>query len=400
MRLRDFLNTGHLPTLLSAFLYFDVSFMVWILIGALGNAIAADLTLSPAEKGLLVATPILGGALLRLPLGMLSDRFGGRRVGLVALTATMIPLAVAWLWADSFLKLLIVGLWLGLAGASFAVALPMASRWYPPEHQGLALGITGAGNSGTALATFFGPRLAEHVGWRNVFGLALLPVALTLVLFAVFAKDAPNRVRPHGLAAYLAVLRKREAWRFCFLYAVTFGGFVGLASFLSVFLHDQYGLSRVAAGNLATLCVLAGSLLRPLGGYLADHFGGVRVLAVLFTAIALTMCGVALLPPLVYAAALLVLVMGCLGLGNGAVFQLVPQRFSREVGVVTGLVGAIGGLGGFLLPTLLGGLKSALGSYSVGYAAFALTALIAAVALRQVAVSVAAPAPQAAESTA
>jgi NNP family nitrate/nitrite transporter-like MFS transporter len=383
MQLREFWRVGHVPTLLSAFLYFDVSFMVWILIGALANAIVADLDLSAAEKGLLVATPILGGALLRLPLGMLADRWGGRRVGMAALAWTFAPLLMGWLWADSFVRLLATGLLLGVAGASFAVALPLASRWYPPQHQGLALGITGAGNSGTALATFFAPRLAEIFGWQAVFGLALIPVGLTFLIFAVCAKDAPNRSPLTGFKQYAHVLGSVDAWRFCGLYAVTFGGFVGLASFLNIYLHDQYGLSRVAAGSVATLCVLAGSLLRPVGGYLADWLGGVRLLAVLLTGAAAMMLGVAMTPPLVVAAGLLFFIMGLLGMGNGAVFQVVPQRFPRQVGVITGLVGAVGGVGGFLLPTMLGGVKSYSGSFAGGFVAFALAAALASLSLRR-----------------
>src|SRR5262249_17270500 len=151
-------------------------------------------------------------------------------------------LLLGWLWADSFNKILLVGLLLGVAGASFAVALPLASRWYPPHLQGLVMGIAGAGNSGTALATFFGPRLAEWWGWHAVFGLALIPLLGTLALFAVFAKDSPSQPERKPLADYATVLGLRDTWWFCLFYSVTFGGFVGLASFLNIFFHDQYAL--------------------------------------------------------------------------------------------------------------------------------------------------------------
>jgi NNP family nitrate/nitrite transporter-like MFS transporter len=222
------------------------------------------------------------------------------------------------------------------------------------------------------------------VGWHAVFGLALLPVVAVLGLFALLARDAPNRPAPKGLASYAGVLGRRDAWWFCAFYAVTFGGFVGLASFLPIFFRDQYALGKVAAGNFATLCVVAGSFLRPLGGYLADRFGGVRVLVVLFLGLAVLMSGVAAMPPLVQGAGLLFLGMAALGLGNGAVFQLVPNRFPREIGVVTGLVGAVGGLGGFALPNVLGGLRQASGHFGGGFAAFALAALMAAVAMAAV----------------
>src|SRR5215831_56122 len=192
MNLADFRRAGHAPTLLSAFLYFDVSFMVWLLPGALANAIVPDFGLTDSQKGLMVAVPLLGGAVLRLALGLLTDRLGARRAGLIGMTLTTVPLLLGWLWADTFDKMLLVGLLLGVSGASFAAALPLASRWYPAQYQGLAMGIAGAGNSGTALATFFGPRLAQAWGWHAVFGLALVPLLLTLVVFVILAKDSPT----------------------------------------------------------------------------------------------------------------------------------------------------------------------------------------------------------------
>jgi NNP family nitrate/nitrite transporter-like MFS transporter len=371
MNLRDFRRAGHAPTLLSAFLYFDVSFMVWLLPGALANSIVPDFALTDSQKGLMVAVPLLGGAVLRLALGLLTDRFGARRAGLIGMILTTVPLLLGWLWADSLDKMLLVGLLLGVSGASFAAALPLASRWYPPQYQGLAMGIAGAGNSGTALATFFGPRLALAWGWHAVFGLALVPLLATLAFFLIFAKDGPNQPAPRPLTAYADVLRLNDTWWFCLFYAITFGGFVGLASFLNVFFLSQYGLSKVDAGNFATLCVIAGSALRPLGGHLADRFGGVRMLSGLYLFAGAALLGLAYLPPLYLGTGLLFAVMATLGMGNGAVFQLVPQRFPREIGVVTGIVGAAGGLGGFFLPTLLGTCREVTGSFSGGFLIFA-----------------------------
>jgi NNP family nitrate/nitrite transporter-like MFS transporter len=385
MNLRDFRRAGHWPTLLCAFLYFDVSFMVWVLIGALANSIAPEFGLSDAQRGLLVAVPLLGGAVLRLVLGLLTDHLGARRTALLGMLLTLAPLLLGWLWATSFEQMLVVALLLGVAGASFAAALPLASRWYPPQYQGLALGIAGAGNSGTALATFFGPRLAEAIGWHAVFGLALVPLLAVLAVFVVCAKDSPTQPAPKGLADYAAVLRQADAWWFCLFYAVTFGGFVGLASFLNIFFHTQYGLSKVAAGSFATLCVIAGSFLRPVGGHLADRMGGVSLLTLLYIGVGLLLLDLATAPPLVWGTVVTVTVMGLLGLGNGAVFQLVPQRFPRELGVITGVVGAAGGLGGFLLPTLLGGVRQLLGSYSLGFVLFGLLACTTAAFLVRVA---------------
>src|SRR5947209_7337722 len=290
MHLRDFLKAGHTPSLLCAFLYFDISFMVWVLLGALANSIAPELGLSDAERGFMVAVPLLGGAVLRIVLGLLTDRIGAYRTGLLGMVLTLVPLLLGWLWAESYAAVLLVGLLLGVAGASFAAALPLASRWYPAQYQGLAMGIAGAGNSGTALATLFAPMLAAAFGWKAVFGFAMLPLAAVFVLFLFLAKDGPQQPAPRSLRDYAAVLRQRDAWWFCLFYSVTFGGFVGLVSFLGIFFHDpQYGLSRVQAGYFTTLCVVAGSFLRPGGGYLSDRFGGLRMLTLLYVGIALTM---------------------------------------------------------------------------------------------------------------
>ncbi|MBX9677141.1 MAG: MFS transporter [Gemmataceae bacterium] len=382
MNIRSFLKTGHTPTLLCAFLYFDMSFMVWVLMGALANSIVPDLQLTEAQRGLMVATPLLGGAVLRLLLGLLSDRIGSRKTAMLGMLLTVVPLLMGWLWADSYEKVLVVGLLLGVAGASFAVALPLASRWYPPKYQGLAMGIAGAGNSGTAIATFFAPRLAELTGsWHAVLALAIIPMMATLTIFLVFAKESPTQPAPKPLRDYVSILGHKDTWWFCLFYSVTFGGFVGLASFLNSYFKIQYELEPAMAGTIATFCVISGSFLRPIGGYLADRFGGIRMLILLFLALAVLMLAQAFSPPLAIGGIVLVLAMGVLGMGNGSVFQLVPQRFPKEIGVVTGVVGAAGGLGGFFLPTLLGVLKQWTGSFAGGFALFAMTGLLAAFVL-------------------
>jgi NNP family nitrate/nitrite transporter-like MFS transporter len=382
--MRGFMKAGHWPSLLSAFLYFDISFMVWVLLGALANSIVPEFKLNDAERGLMLALPLLGGSILRLLLGLMTDHLGARRTGIIGLGLTLLPLVLGWLWADSFPKMLLVGLLLGVAGASFAAALPLASRWYPPEYQGIAMGIAGAGNSGTALATLFGPILAQWVGWHAVFGLALIPVILTLLTFVLLAKDSPNQPAPKRLTAYAAVLRHADTWWFCLFYSVTFGGFVGLAVFLNSFFYLQYGLDKVQAGYFATVCVIAGSFLRPVGGYLADRFGGIRMLTFLYIGVGVMMLGLATLPPLALGTALMFVGMGMLGMGNGSVFQLVPQRFPKEIGVMTGIVGAAGGLGGFFLPNILGTLRQLTDTFSGGFVIFALAGFGCAVTLLQV----------------
>jgi NNP family nitrate/nitrite transporter-like MFS transporter len=385
MNLGSFLRAGHTPSLVCAFLYFDVSFMVWVLLGALANSIVPDFQLNESQRGLMIALPILGGAGLRIILGLMTDRIGARNTGIVGLVLTTIPLLLGWLWADSYEQILFVGVLLGVSGASFAAALPLASRWYPPQYQGMAMGIAGAGNSGTALATLFGPILAASLGWHNVLGLALMPIVLTLILFVLLARESPNRPAAKSLAEYGALLRAADTWWFCLFYSVTFGGFVGLATFLNSFFRVQYELTPVQAGYFATACVVSGSLLRPIGGYLADRVGGIRMLTGLYLGVGTLLVCQAMLPPLAIATALLFLCMGLLGMGNGAVFQLVPLRFPKEIGIITGIVGAAGGVGGFFLPTVLGTLKQWTDTFAGGFALFAGGALTCAVLLQLVA---------------
>lgn len=379
--LKELRNSGHAPTLAAAFLYFDVSFMVWVILGPLVNFIGKDLHLSAAEKGFLTAVPLLGGSFFRLILGALTERIGGKRTGAIGLGLTLIPLIIGWQFANSFNALICMGLLLGVAGASFAAALPMASAWYPPHLQGLVLGIAGAGNSGTLLSTFFAPRLAQAYGWHTVFGIALIPVSIVWILLLVLAKDAPMKSAPKTLQDYGRLLSQPDSYWFCFLYSITFGGFVGMASYLSVFFKDQYGLTNVQAGDFTTMVVIFGSFLRPVGGTIADRIGGHRLLIGLFSGVGIVLAIISTMPPAMVALGLFALTMAMLGMGNGAIFQLVPQRFAGSVGVITGLVGAAGGLGGFLLPSLLGTVKGATGGFAPGFVVLSATALTGAMAL-------------------
>ncbi|MGE3142938.1 MAG: nitrate/nitrite transporter [Hyphomonadaceae bacterium] len=383
---RAFLKAGHTPTLFSAFFYFDLSFMVWVMLGPLGVAIAKDLGLNAAEKGLMVAIPVLSGAFLRVIAGLMVDRLGPKMTGIVFQLIVLAGLAVAWfIGIHSYSAVLAFGVLLGVAGASFAIALPLASRWYPPEHQGLALGIAGAGNSGTALAALFAPGLAQHFGWTNVIGLAALPLLVAFLVFVFCAKESPNRPAPKPLSAYFSVLKTADAWWLMLLYSVTFGGFVGLSSSLTIFFNSEYGMTPVNAGFFTAACVFAGSFARPVGGFFADRLGGVRTLMIVF---ALAGAGLALSsfvwPTASLALAIIMFSMIALGAGNGAVFQLAPQRFPNEIGVVTGLVGMMGGVGGFYLASTLGFAKQLTGSYQVGFLGFAALAIVALGALAAV----------------
>lgn len=381
-----FWKSGHTPTLLSAFLYFDIAFMVWVILGPLGVQIATDLGLSSAQKGLMVATPVLAGGILRVVMGVLVDHLKPKKAGLIGQLIVIGAMLWAWLAGiHNFREALILGVLLGFAGAAFAVALPLASRWYPAQHQGTALGITGAGNSGTVLAALFAPTLAAAYGWGNVFGLVLIPLSLAFIVYVLFAKDAPDCPPPKSLHQYLHVLKDKDAWWFMFFYFCTFGGFVGLASSLTIYFNDQYGMTPVQAGYFTAACVFAGSLVRPIGGALADRIGGIRTLLSMYMTAGIFLILVSFGSDSAYVAlALFILAMGSLGVGNGAVFQLVPQRFRKEIGVMTGLVGMAGGIGGFYLAASLGYIKGATGSYQLGLLIFAGLCFVALLGLSSV----------------
>lgn len=403
MNWQDFRRAGHWPTLLAAFLYFTVSVLVWVVLGPLSLYLGQDLGLTVGEKFAVAAIPILSGALLRVPLGMWADHVGTRRAGLLAQIIVIAGLLYAWIWGlHSRLALEIFGVVvLGASGAGFAVAMPLASRWYPPRLQGFALGVAGAGTLGVPLSSLVVPWLAQNFGWQNVFGFMLIPVVLVFVYFCWAAKDAPDRPAPVTLKSYSAVLKDVDTWWFMMFYAITFGGFVGLGSTLPLYFTQWFHVSGIAAGVMAAMVGFAGALFRPVGGMLADRFGGIRTLQYLLIVVALAYVAVALLPegaPPIQARDATVLASGwdigampgmawlavgiffaglmALGMGNGAVFQLVPLRFRNEIGVMTGLVGMAGGVGGFFLAKALGVSKVLAGSFFAGFSLFAVLAAI------------------------
>lgn len=370
-------RSGHWPSLLGAWLHFEVSFMVWLLLGAMSVSLAESLALTGSQVGVLLAMPLLSGAIWRVPVGLASDRLGAKRVGGVILCAELVGLAIGWSGVAGFPGLLLVALVLGVAGASFAVALPIAARAYPPASQGFALGVAASANSGIVLAMWVGPRLATSLGWQATFGWMALPVVLTALVFMLCVKpDAPRpaiggaQAEGTSLGALcrtiLADVRREPSWRWLSgLYAITFGGFVGLSSILPVILHDRYGLSVVEAGSVTALCGLTGTLVRPVGGVVADRMGGLRVLPVILVGLAGCLSGMAALPPVVVAVAMAWGTIGLMGLGNGVVFRLVADQFPRRIGLASGIIGAAGAAGGMLLPLCLGGLKELTGSYAL-----------------------------------
>jgi len=363
------------PQLALATISFAICFAAWGLIGAFAPRFRELLNLTATQTAFLVAVPVLLGAVARIPMGMLADRFGGRAV----FSALMLVVAAPVFWVTrtgAYHPLLVVAFFLGLAGSSFAVGVPFISRWYSQERQGSALGVYGIGNIGQSAAVFGGPLLAVAVGVHNVFrGMAVLLVAWAIV-FAILARNPQGAARPKTLGEMLVVLGKRPlAWLLAAFYFLTFGGFVAFSIYLPSLLRADFGLGLIDAGFRTAGFVALATLARPVGGWLADQIGGARVLSVVFLGIipfALLLMWTAMAPFTVGA-------LGCallLGIGNGAVFKLVPQYFPVETGTVTGLVGALGGLGGFLPPILLGFFRDHTGRVWPGFVLLALASAV------------------------
>jgi NNP family nitrate/nitrite transporter-like MFS transporter len=385
MNIAQFKKSGHWPTLATSFLYFDVSFMVWTLLGALGAMIAPDLGLSADQKFLMVSTPILAGAFLRLALSMLVDRVGTKNTGIFAQLVVMAGLFAAWQYGiHSLNQALALGLVLGVAGASFAVALPQSGRWYPPHMQGVVLGLAGAGNVGVVIDHLAAPRIAAAWGWQSVFGAALIPLALAFVLYVIFSKEPPGEFKKKKLSDYAKLLGEKDAHWFCFFYTISFGGFVGLATAFAIYFSDQFNLKPVHAGEMAAFCTLVGALGRPMGGALADKLGGIRALGIFYSIAIVTLIVAALSTNLWLCGAAFFVASGAFGMCNGSVFQLLPQRFAKDISVMTGLVGCGGGIGGFVLGQLFGLSKQHTGSYTTGILFFAGLCIVALLGLRHV----------------
>jgi len=409
MRFGELKKEGHFPTLLSAFLYFDFSFMVWTMLGPLSTEIGESLSMSgfhmsDSQKATLLALPVLSGAILRIVLGFGVDRMGAKKTALIAQSIVIASLFYGYFRGESITydELLMVALGLGFAGASFAVALPQAGQWYPPRLQGLVLGLAGAGNIGVVLDFIFAPKIAQLWGWQAVFLTGGILSALIFILYIFMAKDAPADIytpNPKKARDYIKLLSDRDTWWFSLFYAVSFGGFVGFANYMKVYLMNTYYLDmsafgieylgeenvKVVAGYFGALCIFAGAILRPVGGAIADRVGGVKSLYIFFGAVMLLSVANALFVENLYIAiAILFAIMANLGMANGAVFQLVPQRFGRDMGIMTGIVGCAGGLGGTALIKTLGWSKESFDGYSAGFFIFAGVVFVAIVGIGMV----------------
>jgi len=372
---RTFVRSGHWPTLLAAFLFFDFTFAIWVLNGAMGPFIGESFHLTPIQKGFMVSVPILSGALLRFPLAVLAQYIGRRNGAMVQMSLIVAALVYGYFFVDSYDRVMTMGVLLGIAGASFGVALSLGAGWFPAQYKGLAMGITGAGNSGTVLAVLFAPPLAARFGWQSVYGLAALMMSLPMAVMWFAAKEPPDREK-QSLREHLSCLFEKDGWIFSLIYIVTFGGFIGLSSFLPTYFYDQFHVTKVQAGQLTMLATLMGSAVRAVGGHISDRIGGVNTLTVLLLLVAtmLLLCGVSG-GSLAASTLLFMVCFAALGAGNGALFQLVPLRWPLTTAIAGGMIGEIGALGGGFIPNAMGMSKQYLGTFFWGFASFALVAL-------------------------
>ncbi|MDM0036272.1 MFS transporter [Variovorax sp. J22P271] len=374
---KTFLKTGHGPTLFAAFLYFSFSCCIWVLNGAMAPFIGETFDLSPAQKGLMLSVPIIAGALMRFPLGILSQYIGRKNATLVEMGLIAVAMLFGFFFVKSFNDLLAMGVLLGIAGASFGVALSLGSGWFPPQHKGLAMGLVGAGNVGTAVSVLVAPPLAQWLGWQAVYGVAAGAILLPMIVMILFAKEPPDIDSHASFREHIACLFEKDGWVFSLIYGVTFGGFIGLTTFLPSYYYDQFGVSKVQAGQLTMLAAFMGAAVRIVGGWISDRWGGVNTLTLVLTVVAggLVLVGISS-SSLVLTTLLLIACFAALGAGNGALFQLVPLRWPASTAVAGSMIGEIGALGGGLVPNAMGLSKQYLGSYTWGFVFFALLSLV------------------------
>ena len=374
---KNFLQSGHSPTLFAAFLYFSFSCCIWVLNGAMAPFIGETFNLSPAQKGLMLSVPIIAGALMRFPLGILSQYIGRKKATLVEMGLIAVAMLFGFFFVKSFNNLLAMGVLLGIAGASFGVALSLGSGWFPPQHKGLAMGLVGAGNVGTAVSVLVAPPLALWLGWQAVYGVAAVAILVPMVVMVVFAKEPPDVNAHSSFREHIACLFEKDGWVFSLIYGVTFGGFIGLTTFLPSYYYDQFGVSKVQAGQLTMLAAFMGAAVRVMGGWISDRWGGVNTLTLVLVVSAVTLALIGFTSSsLALTTLLLIVCFAALGAGNGALFQLVPLRWPTTTAVAGSMIGEIGALGGGLVPNAMGLSKQYLGSYTWGFVLFAVLALV------------------------
>ena len=376
------MKSGHPKTLFAAFLYFDFCFAVWVLNGAMAPFITEYFKLTPSQTGFMISVPIMAGALMRLPLGVLAQYIGRKNAAITEMVLIMIAMAYGYFVVTTYNEVIAMGVLLGIAGASFGVALSLGSGWFPPQFKGLAMGIAGAGNSGTVLAVLLAPPIATAYGWKTVYGLAGLAMALPLLVMIFMAKEPPDRDHAHTIKDQIKCLWEKDGWAFNLVYIITFGGFIGLSSFLPTFFYEQFGVTKVEAGQLTMLAALMGSGIRIVGGYASDRLGGILVLSVVLLVAIAGLLATSTAPNIVITTTLFMVCFAALGAGNGALFQLVPLRWPATTAVAGSMIGEVGALGGSIVPLAMGFSKQYTGSFSAGFAFFAGFALVVLLVLR------------------
>jgi MFS transporter, NNP family, nitrate/nitrite transporter len=381
--IRNFLKAGHAPTLGASFFYFAFSCAIWVVNGAMAPFISEAYQLTQAQKGVMLSVPIFAGALMRFPLGVLAQYIGRKNATLVEMGGIAIAMLFGYFFVDSFNSLLAMGVLLGIAGASFGVALSLGSGSFPARYKGLAMGLVGAGNVGTAVSALLAPPLAQAYGWQTVYGFAAIGILLPMVVMILFAQEPPDRDAHASFREHIACLFEKDGWAFSIIYAVTFGGFIGLITFLPSYFYDQFHVSKVQAGQLTMLAAFMGAALRIFGGWLSDHWGGVNTLTGVLAVVAVTLvlCGLTQ-ESLILTMLLFLVCFAALGAGNGALFQLVPLRWPLTTAVAGSMIGEIGALGGGLVPNAMGLSKQYTGSYFWGFALFAACSLTVLAMLR------------------
>jgi NNP family nitrate/nitrite transporter-like MFS transporter len=375
-----------MSVLISSTFSFTICFAIWMMFAVLGIPIKTQLGLNETQFGLLAATPVLTGSLTRVPLGIWTDRYGGRIVFFVLMLATVIPIFLIS-YATEFWHFLVLGLFVGLAGGSFSVGTPYVARWFPPNRRGLAMGVFGAGNSGSALTKFVAPALIAYGGWQllpKVYAVAML---VTAILFWLFSATDKSHTVPSNVSFMdqLKVLKDPRVWRYCQYYSVVFGGYVALALWMTKYYVSEYGFDMKLAALLAACFSLPGGVLRALGGWISDKYGAYKVtwwvmwvcwvcfflLSYPQTSMVIkTVSGEMNLNIGVNAwiFTLLLFVVGvATAIGKASVFKFISDDFSHNIGAVSGVVGLAGGLGGFILPIMFGALVDLTGIRSSAF---------------------------------
>lgn len=368
--LRLALKSGHPPTLFAAFLYFDFCFSVWVLNGAMGPFLTQSFHLTPVQTGLMVSIPTFAGALMRFPLGVLSQYIGRKNAACLEMSLIIVAMLYGYFFVVTYNDVLAMGVLLGIAGAAFGVALSLGAGWFPKEHKGLAMGIAGAGNIGTVVALLLAPPVAQAYGWHAVYGWTAVAMLIPLVVMVVMAKEPPD-MRHQSLREHLAPLREADGWAFSLVYVVTFGGFIGLSTFLPSFFYSEFAVTKVEASYLTILAAIMGSGIRAVGGYWADRVGGIAALSIVLLGVIGTFTLLSAQPSLVLTTVLFMACFAALGAGNGALFQLVPLRWPTNTAVAGSMIGEIGALGGAILPNAMGFSKSWTGTFGWGFLGYA-----------------------------